>query len=72
MCPFCLRVRRVIGKLKLDVELRNIHEGAKNMQELVDATGRQTVPVLRIEAANGDVEWLPESSDIIKYLQSIG
>jgi hypothetical protein len=27
------------------------------------------VPVLRIEEAGGEVRWLPESVDIIAYLQ---
>ncbi len=71
MCPYCLRVRRAIGKLKLDVELRNIHEGTKHLKELTAATGRQTVPVLRITSADGTVDWMPESSDIIRYLQSL-
>jgi glutaredoxin 2 len=35
----------------------------------VEATGRRTVPVLRIEHDDGRVEWMPESADIVDYLR---
>jgi glutathione S-transferase len=35
----------------------------------VKATGRQTVPCLRIERADGSVEWMHESEDINAYLK---
>ncbi len=64
-CPYCARVRRAVKDLGLDVELVNIHRDPAARTELVAATGRQTVPVLRIE--DGDV-WMPESGDILRYL----
>ena len=33
------------------------------------ATGRATVPVLWIQSPDGCVRWLPESLDIIQYLE---
>ena len=54
-----------------DVESRNIWQDGSAMQELEQATGRSTVPVLRIEDADGQVTWMPESSDIVQYLQSL-
>ncbi|MEM9174863.1 MAG: glutathione S-transferase N-terminal domain-containing protein [Myxococcota bacterium] len=67
-CPFCARVLRAIEELDLDVPLRNTMQDGSSHDALVEATGRPTVPVLRIEHADGEVEWLPESADIIRYL----
>jgi glutaredoxin 2 len=39
------------------------------MDDLVAARGRRTVPVLRRDLADGTVDWMPESRDIIDYLQ---
>ncbi|MBW2380663.1 MAG: glutathione S-transferase N-terminal domain-containing protein [Deltaproteobacteria bacterium] len=69
-CPFCVRVRGVIGELGLDVELRNIYENSTRLEELREARGRTTVPVLRITSADGEDRWMPESADIIRYLQA--
>ena len=70
-CPFCTLVRRDIDALGLDVELRDIHERSARRRELVEATGRSTVPCLRIESAVGEVEWMHESRDISEYLKSL-
>jgi glutathione S-transferase len=67
-CPFCARVLRAIEELDLDVPLRNTMQDPSFRAAVVEATGRGTVPVLRIDGADGDVEWLPESADIIRYL----
>lgn len=69
-CPFCKRVRRVIDELGLDVELRNIYGDQKHLDELREARGRTTVPVLRIMSADGEDRWMPESADIARYLQA--
>lgn len=69
-CPFCLRVRRAIDILGLDVELRNIYEDRSYFDELREARGRTTVPVLRITSPDGDERWMPESADIVRYLQA--
>jgi len=69
-CPFCQRVLRAIQSLGLEVELRNTLLEPDRREELLDALGRGTVPVLRIEGEEeGDVEWLPESADIVAYLE---
>ena len=69
-CPFCNRVRRVIDTLGIDVELRNIDEREDYREELRAARGRTTVPVLRITATGGDERWMPESADIVRYLEA--
>ena len=68
-CPFCGMVRQTIDALGLDVELRNILYDAEHRSDLVDARGRATVPVLRITSPDGDDRWMPESRDIMSYLQ---
>ena len=68
-CPFCVRVRSVVVRLGLEVELRDISESRDHLQELVEATGRQMVPCLRIEDEAGGAQWMHESADIIAYLQ---
>ena len=69
-CPFCVRVLRAVDALRLDVELRNIYENRDHLNELRAARGRTTVPVLRITGANGEERWMPESADIVRYLQA--
>ena len=70
-CPFCLRVRAAISRLGLEVELRDIHKEGKHLAELLEGMGRQTVPVLRIESDDGEVQWMPESGDIVQYLKTL-
>jgi len=70
-CPFCVRVTNVIDRLGLKVELRHILRDRSRRDELVQARGRATVPVLRIESPDGTVRWMPESLDIIHYLENM-
>jgi glutaredoxin 2 len=63
-------VLRAIDTLGLDVELRNIYEVPDYLRELRDVRGRTTVPVLRITSAGGEDRWMPESADIVRYLQA--
>ena len=68
-CPFCSMVRANIDRLGVDVELRDIFENEQYRDELIEARGRATVPVLRINSPDGDARWLPESRDIVRYLE---
>jgi glutaredoxin 2 len=68
-CPYCQRVRDAIGRLGIQIELRDIHKSSDRLAELRAATGKQTVPVLRIEEDGGKVRWMPESLDIVAYLE---
>ncbi|MFA9412252.1 MAG: glutaredoxin family protein [Deltaproteobacteria bacterium] len=69
-CPFCVRVLRAIDTLRLDVELRNIYQNVDHLAELREVRGRTTVPVLRITSPDGQERWMPESADIVRYLQA--
>jgi hypothetical protein len=61
-------VLREIDRLRLDVEMRNIHETPQHRKDLVAARGRSTVPVLRITSAEND-RWMPESAEIASWLR---
>ncbi len=67
-CGFCGRVRAAMRELGLTMELRNILEDPGAEDELRQARGRATVPVLHIAAAEGEQRWMPESADIVRYL----
>lgn len=68
-CGYCVRVMRVIEDLGIDVEMRSTLEGPAHYSALVQARNRATVPVLWIKSRDGSVHWMPESRDIINYLQ---
>jgi glutaredoxin len=67
-CFYCRRVLQTIDKLGIHVELRDILKDTRYLDELVAARGRQTVPVLRCTATGHD-RWMPESRDIVAYLE---
>lgn len=66
-CPYCARTRQVLDKLNLDIEQRDVQMEPKYRQELMQQGGSRQVPCLRIEKGNGQIQWLYESGDIIKY-----
>lgn len=68
-CPYCRRVLGVIDALGLEIPLRNTMSDRAFHEEIVSALGRGTVPVLRIENKTGGVQYLPESADIMEYLE---
>lgn len=68
-CPFCVRVRQAIDRLGVEVELRDVRRDPERLRELVQATGRTTVPCLRIEGPGGQVRWMHESAEIVRWLE---
>lgn len=68
-CPFCHNVMKAIARLGLEVEIRDVIMDRTRRDELIHARGRATVPVLWIESPDGEVRWMPESRDIIHYLE---
>ena len=67
-CPFCVKTRRAIHQLNVDVESRDIGKHTEHRQVLQEQGGRVKVPCLRIEETGG-VRWMYESDDIIAYLK---
>ncbi len=66
-CPFCIKVRRVIYKLNLNIAVKDAQNKQKYRDELLTNGGEIKVPCLKIIGTK-DV-WMYESSDIIKYLE---
>ena len=70
-CPFCKKVVDAIAELELEgIELRDKRANPEFERELRAATGRATVPCLRIES-EGHVRWMHESNDIVQYLRQL-
>jgi glutathione S-transferase len=67
-CPWCTRVRAALDRLGLEIEVRDVHADPPRRAELVAATGRATVPCLRIEEGAAP-RWMHESADIIRWLE---
>ena len=70
-CPFCLKVRRVIQRLSLKIEYRDIMKNKEFETELIQQGGQRQAPCLRITKNDGKVQWMYESDEINKYLTNI-
>ena len=70
-CFYCHRVRKALKATGVYAELRDIREHLHWRAELAGARGRRTVPVLRIEEDDGQVRWMGESKDIVRYLHTL-
>jgi glutaredoxin len=68
MCPFCVKTRRQIRRLALNIENRDARNDAQWNQELINEGGKYQVPCLKITADDGSVQWLYESKEINQYL----
>lgn len=62
-CPYCQKVLAFLEEAKLELPMKNIHEGTIQ-QDLINIGGKKQVPCLII---NGEA--LYESDDIIKFLK---
>lgn len=67
-CPFCVKVRREIRRLSLNIELRDVKKYPQYRDELLQGGGQIKVPCLKIADEQGNCQWMYESADIIKYL----
>lgn len=69
-CPYCIFVRLALWWLGLKMPLKDIMFHPANNTDLIAGGGKSQVPCLRIEGENGQVRWMYESIDIIRYLKS--
>ena len=67
-CPFCVKTRRTIRRLGLEIETRDARNDPQWNAELINEGGKYQVPCLRISNADGSVQWLYESSRINEFL----
>ncbi|MDD2700894.1 MAG: glutathione S-transferase N-terminal domain-containing protein [Sideroxydans sp.] len=68
-CPFCIKVRHEMGRLSLPITLRDAQHDAEHKEALLQGGGKVQTPCLRITGDDGQVQWMYESGDIIRYLQ---
>ena len=66
-CPFCVKVRRTLHKLNVNIELRDA-KTEEFSNELLKEGGKRKVPCLRIEE-DGKTQWMYDSKVIVAYLQ---
>ena len=66
-CPFCIKSRRVMKRLSLDIELRDAKNDETHRAALIAGGGKPQVPCLLITDANGQQTWLYESDAINAY-----
>jgi glutaredoxin 2 len=69
-CPYCIVVRLALWWYRVKIPLKDILLHPSNCTELIDGGGKSQVPCLRIESADGNVRWMYESADIIRYVRS--
>lgn len=68
-CGYCTRVYRALDDMQLKIAGANISQDYEARVQLYKEGGRSQVPALRITHADGSIEWMYESMDIIDYLQ---
>ncbi len=66
-CPFCLKTRRALNRLKLNIDTRDAQKNPARA-DLNAGGGQIKVPCLRIDEDDKTV-WMYESDDIISYLE---
>ncbi len=69
-CPFCMKVRREISRLSLNVPLLDAQRDGPIRADLIRGGGKAVVPCLQISDGQGNSEWMYESADIIQYLNT--
>jgi len=68
LCPFCVKTRRAIQRLGLNIETRDALNDASHREALISQGGQFKVPCLAIRE-DGQTRWMYESNDIISYLE---
>jgi glutaredoxin len=64
-CPYCRLVINCIEEHNIKVDYMDIWSSEEILNDLINKTGRKTVPVLFI-----DEKPFPESSEIVKWLEN--
>ncbi|WP_150912173.1 glutaredoxin family protein [Marinobacter halotolerans] len=68
-CPFCIKVRKEIARLGLNIETRNAQHDDHHREALHNGGGQVKVPCLLIADANDSEKWVYESDAIKAWLQ---
>ena len=70
-CPFCVKVRKTINKLNLNIEYLDAKSGSIHRDTLEAQGGKVKVPCLRLIDERGEEQWLYESTAIIEHLEDL-
>ena len=66
-CPYCAKVVTKLEELGVEYESREVPRSHGERTEVEEVSGQTGVPVI-IDEAN-DVHGMPESDDIVEYLE---
>ncbi|WP_265107979.1 glutaredoxin family protein [Halosolutus halophilus] len=66
-CPFCAKVRTKLEELDLEYDTVEVPRSHADRTEVERVSGQTGVPVITDEAQG--VEGMPESDDIVEYLE---
>jgi glutathione S-transferase len=66
-CPYCAKVKKKLDELDLDYESHMVPRSHDERTEVEEVSGQTGVPVL-VDPEN-DVDGMPESDDIVEYLE---
>ncbi len=67
-CPFCVRVKRQMKRLNLNIRKVDPRKDEIAMKNLKEQGGKLQVPCLQIANTEGSTVWMYESADISEYL----
>ncbi|RDI71567.1 glutathione S-transferase N-terminal domain-containing protein [Halopelagius longus] len=65
-CPYCAKVKNKLSELDLEYESKMVPRSHSERTEVEEVSGQTGVPVL-VDEEHG-VEGMPESDDIVEYL----
>ncbi|MFC6990149.1 glutaredoxin family protein [Haloplanus sp. GCM10025708] len=66
-CPYCAKVRHKLDELGVDYETHEVPSSHADRTEVKEISGQTGVPV--VVDADHDVDGMPESDDIVAYLE---
>ena len=66
-CPYCAKVKNKLAELDLEYESHEVPRSRSERTEVEEVSGQSGVPVL-VDPDHG-VEGMPESDDIVEYLE---
>ncbi|MEP3561963.1 MAG: glutaredoxin [Marinobacter sp.] len=67
-CPFCIKVRKEMARLGLEIERRDAQRDPEHREALLKGGGAIKVPCLLIRDERGEERWMYESGDINAWL----
>ena len=68
-CPFCMKVRREMGRLSLNIQRIDAQPPGTDRDTLTREGGQTKVPCLKVTDAAGNSRWMYDSEKIIGYLR---